>query len=186
VAVVSGGGLSSSLPFFSSFFYSIFLFLSLLPYFLSFVLLFFLSFFVYFSLLFFFLSFSLLPYFFLLFFLFSFFSSPVSFLPCIYRQNKGEKKTYYPCPVNGTRVGWSGRPLCSRPYTTRGTPLLPFLQHVESFGQVGVLGRHLFERKGDEKQRNNNLLLPLLCAFRERRRPTLLFKTTPFRAFFLL
>jgi hypothetical protein len=42
----------------------------------------------------------------------------VSFLPCVYRQYRGEKETNYPSPVNGTRVGWPGRPLCSRPYTT--------------------------------------------------------------------
>jgi len=34
----------------------------------------------------------------------------------------------------------SGRLLCCRPSTARGTHLLPFLQHVESFRQVGILG----------------------------------------------
>ena len=116
--MVPGGGPSSSLPFFFFFFfYSIFLSLSLLPYFLSFVLLFLLFFsFIFFSSVFLFVSLFFLI--FLLFFLFSFFQSPVSFLPCIYRQNKGEKETYYPCPVNGTGVGWSGWPFCNHPRDT--------------------------------------------------------------------
>jgi len=57
---------------------------------------------------------------------------------------------------------------------------------VESFGQVGVLGQRLFERKSGGKQRNKNLLLPLLRTSKGRRRPTVPFKTTSFQASFLL
>jgi hypothetical protein len=60
--------------------------------------------------------------------------------------------------------------------------LLP-LQHVEScFGQVGLVGVVLRE-KWRWKQRKKNLLLPLLRASRGRRRPTMPFKTAPFRSF---
>jgi len=56
----------------------------------------------------------------LLFYCFS--SSCVFFLPCIYR---GERRPT-PLPSQWRRgVGWTGRPLFSRPSTTLGTPLLP-------------------------------------------------------------
>jgi len=126
-------------------------------------------FFFFFSALFFFLSFFLLPYFFYSFSSFSLVPA-VSSLPCIYRQNRGEKETYYPCLVNGAGVGWPGRPLFSRPSTTLGTPLLPFLQHMESFGQVRVLGRRLFGSSGEEKAvRNRGTKLsssPIFCAYK--------------------
>ena len=81
-----------------------------------------------------------------------------------------------------------GRLLCCRPSTTQGAHLLPFLQHVESFGQVGVLGRRLFDafkrKKIGENRGKKNLLLPLLHASRGRRRPTVSFKTAPFGLFF--
>jgi len=116
-----GGGSRRRSVFFPPLFFLLFFLLcfSFSLFFLNFSLLFFCSFssfFSYFSPLFFFLSLSFLI--FLLFFLFSFFQSPVSFLPCIYRQNKGEKETYYPCPVNGTGVGWSGWPFCNHPRDT--------------------------------------------------------------------
>jgi hypothetical protein len=52
---------------------------------------------------------------------------------------------------------------------------------------VGVFlkgSRRLFEGEGGGKQRKKNLLLPLLRASRGRRRPTVPFKTSPFRASF--
>ena len=65
----------------------------------------------------------------------SLFSSPFSSLlvsPVFIGKNRGEI--------------WTGRPLCSRPSTTLGTTILPFLQHVESFGQIGLVGVFLRER----------------------------------------
>jgi hypothetical protein len=65
----------------------------------------------------------------------------------------------------------------------------PPLQHVKSLGKWGSLvgvflkgSRRLFEGEGGGKQRKKNLLLPLLRASRGRRRPTVPFKTAPFRA----
>jgi hypothetical protein len=66
--------------------------------------------------------------------------------------------------------------------------VLPPLQHVESFGQVGVLGRHLFyafkKKKVGENRGKKNLLLPLLRTSKGRRRPTVPFKTAPFQSLF--
>jgi len=46
-------------------------------------------------------------------------------LPCIYKKNRGERDRGGHCAAS--------------PRTTRGTHLLPLLQHVESFEQVGVV-----------------------------------------------
>jgi len=49
-----------------------------------------------------------------------------SFSPCFYRQKTGEKED-------------------------GAAPILPLLQHVESFGQVRILGRRLFDALEEEK-----------------------------------
>jgi hypothetical protein len=60
----------------------------------------------------------------------------------------------------------------------------------KAFGKWGVLGQRLFDafqrKKVGENRGKKNLLLPLLRASRGRRRPTVLFKTAMFRAFFFL
>ena len=45
--------------------------------------------------------------------------------PCIYRQIH-EERGLLPLSSHGTGVGWSGRPLCSRPRTARGARPLYF------------------------------------------------------------
>jgi len=59
--------------------------------------------------------------------------------------------------------------------------LLPCGRQVGSF--VGVF-LSWFEEKGKRKAREGNLLLPLPRASRGRRRPTVPFKTAPFRSLF--
>jgi len=60
---------------------------------------------------------------------------------------------------------------------------------VEIFGQVGVLGRRLFElkegRKGDENTREHNFLPLFLCTSEGIRKSAMPFKMAPFRAFFM-
>ena len=140
-------------------------------------------FFFFLSLLCFFLSFSPPPFSLLCSVFFSFFSfglpplfcsfvlplllslSFCSLFPCFYRQKTGERET-----------GW---PLCCRPSNT-----------WKALGKWGVLGQRLFDafqrKKVGENRGKKNLLLPLLRASRGRRRPTVPFKTTPFRALFLM
>jgi hypothetical protein len=48
-----------------------------------------------------------------------------SLFPCIYRQIH-EERGLLPLSSHGTGVGWSGRPLCSRPRTVRGARPLCF------------------------------------------------------------
>jgi hypothetical protein len=54
----------------------------------------------------------------------------------------------------------------------------------KAFGQVGVLGRRLFDaferKKVGENRGKKNLLLPLIRTSRGRRRHMVPFKTTPF------
>jgi len=105
------------------------------------------------SLLFFFFCFqsspSLLP---------SLFSSPFSSLlvsPVFIGKNRGEI--------------WTGRPLCSRPSTTLGTTILPFLQHVESFGQIGLVGVFLRERWWWKTEEEKSSSSPTLCVQGEKK-----------------
>ena len=89
----------------------------------------------------------------------SFFLSLSFFLfcpPCFYRPKQGEGH------------GWGSHYAAAPP--TRG--------------KCGLC-RRLFEREIGENRGKKNLLLPLPCASRGRRRPTVLFKTTPFESFFI-
>ena len=91
-------------------------------------------------------------------------SPPALVLPCFYRQKTGEKE-------DGVAT------------------MLPPLQHVESFGQVGVLGRRLFDALEEEKSvktKEEKNIFPLFRVSRGRRRPTVPFKMAPFRAFFFI
>ena len=65
--------------------------------------------------------------------------------------------------------------------------MLPLLQHVESFGQVRVLGWRLFdalEEEKSEKTKEEKNIFPLFRVSRGRRIPTVSFKMALFRAFF--
>ena len=68
-------------------------------------------------------------FFFCFFFFFRSFQTPFLFFcslfPCIYRQIHGERGLL-PLPSHGGGVGWSGRPLCSRPRTAQGARPLYF------------------------------------------------------------
>ena len=68
-------------------------------------------------------------FFFFCFFFFRSFQTPFLFFcslfPCIYRQIHGERGLL-PLPSHGGGVGWSGRPLCSRPRTAQGARPLCF------------------------------------------------------------
>ena len=93
----------------------------------------------------------------------------VSFLPCIYR---GEKETYTPSSQWHKGVGWMGRPLFSRPFTTLRTPR--------------VLDRHLFGSSGEEKSvrnrgRQKSSSSPA-SRVQGKKKTHNAFKTTPFRA----
>jgi len=90
----------------------------------------------------------------LLFYCFS--SSCVFFLPCIYR---GERRPT-PLPSQWRRgVGWTGRPLFSRPSTTLGTPLLPNSNTWKAVQVEGpwsmsfwvIRGREVGEKQGKKK-----------------------------------
>ena len=71
----------------------------------------------------------------------------------------------------------AGAPLCCRPSNT-----------WKAFGQVGVLGQHLFDaferKKVGENRGKKNLLLPLPRSSRGRRRPTVPSKRHRFGLFF--
>jgi hypothetical protein len=65
------------------------------------------------------------------------------------------------------------------PKTARGTQL-PLLQHMESFGQVGLVEVFLRESWWWKTEEEKNLLLPLLRESRGRKKVIVPFKTAPF------
>ena len=142
-----------------------------------------------------------IPFFFLFlpcfFSLFFFSSSPplllfCSLFLCIYRQKHGERRLLS-LSSHGIVVGWSGRPLCSRPRTARGARPLCFSpcgSHGSELRQVEGLCRRLFkafrESKRREKQWNEIFFFPCLAHLGEQEDPQCRSKRHRLGLFFFL